>query len=101
MSIFIIAEIGINHNGDLSTAKKLISSAKEAGCDAVKFQKRTIDEVYTKEFLDSVRESPWGNTQRDQKEGLEFGKYQYDEIDKYCKKLKFYWFFYLIVILIQ
>ena len=74
MSIFIIGEIGINHNGDLEIAKSLIDVAKEAGCDAVKFQKRTIDLVYTQESLDAPRESPWGNTQRQQKEGLEFGK---------------------------
>ncbi|MDD3375240.1 MAG: N-acetylneuraminate synthase family protein [Candidatus Omnitrophica bacterium] len=90
--IFIIAEIGINHNGDLSIAKKLIDMAKECGCDAVKFQKRTIDIVYTKELLDSPRESPWGNTQREQKEGLEFGKEEYDEIDRYCKEKGIIWF---------
>ena len=88
MSIFIIAEIGINHNGSVNIAKQLIDIAKESGCDAVKFQKRDIDTVYTKEFLDSPRESPWGKTQRDQKKGLEFGKSQYDEIDSYCKKIK-------------
>ena len=59
MSIFIIAEIGINHNGDVEIAKQLIDVAKIAGADAVKFQKRTIDLVYTKELLDSPRESPW------------------------------------------
>ena len=73
MSIFVIAEIGINHNGDLEIAKKLIDLAIGAGCDAVKFQKRTIDVVYTKEVLDTPRSSPWGDTQRSQKEGLEFG----------------------------
>jgi N-acetylneuraminate synthase len=67
--IFIIAEIGINHNGDIDIAKQLIDAAVDAGFDAVKFQKRTIDKVYTKEFLDSPRDSPWGSTQRDQKEG--------------------------------
>ena len=72
MKPFLIAEIGINHNGDLEIAKKLIDHASEANFDAVKFQKRDIDIVYTKEFLDSPRESPWGNTQRDQKKGLEF-----------------------------
>ncbi len=85
MVVFIIAELGINHNGDLSIAKKLIDVAVLAGCDAVKFQKRTIDKVYTKELLDSFRESQWGNTQRAQKEGLEFGREEYDEIDEYCK----------------
>lgn len=92
MAIFIIAELGINHNGDLDIAKQLIRVAKDAGCDAVKFQKRTIDLVYTKEFLDSARESPWGKTQRAQKEGLEFGLEEYQEIDKFCKELGIEWF---------
>ena len=70
MSIFIIAEIGINHNGDVEIAKQLIDVARDAGADAVKFQKRTIDLVYTKEMLDSPRESPWGNTQRRKRKGL-------------------------------
>jgi N-acetylneuraminate synthase len=91
MSIFLIAEIGINHNGDISIAKLLIDAASSAGFDAVKFQKRTIDIVYTKEFLDSHRESPWGNTQRDQKEGLEFSLNEYREIDSYCKEKKLQW----------
>jgi len=89
---FIIAEIGINHNGDINIAKDLIKLAKEAGCDAVKFQKRTINLVYSKELLDSPRESPWGKTQRAQKEGLEFGLDKYKEIDQYCKDLKIEWF---------
>jgi N-acetylneuraminate synthase len=92
MAVFIIAEVGINHNGDINIAKDLIKIAKEAGCDAVKFQKRTIDLVYTKELLDSHRESPWGKTQRDQKEGLEFGLKEYKEIDKYCKEIGIEWF---------
>lgn len=92
MSVFIIAEIGINHNGDLKITKDLIRQATSAGCDAVKFQKRDIDIVYTQEFLDSPRESPWGTTQRDQKAGLEFGKAEYDVIDEYCKKLGIEWF---------
>jgi len=92
MSIFIIAEIGINHNGDVGIAKQLIDVAKDAGADAVKFQKRTIDLVYSKELLDSMRESPWGNTQRAQKEGLEFGLAQYQEIDAYCKQKGIEWF---------
>ena len=92
MKIFVIAEIGINHNGDLEIAKSLIKSAKEAGCDAVKFQKRAIDIVYTKEFLETLRESPWGKTQRAQKEGLEFNLEQYREIDRYCKELGIEWF---------
>ncbi len=89
---FITAEIGINHNGDLNIAKKLIDVAYVAGCDAVKFQKRTIDKVYTKEYLDGPRESPWGTTQREQKEGLEFGKAEYDEIDRYCKEKGIAWY---------
>ena len=92
MKIFVIAEIGINHNGDLDIAKSLIKSAKEAGCDAVKFQKRAIDIVYTKEFLETPRDSPWGKTQRAQKEGLEFGLEQYWEIDRYCKEVGIEWF---------
>lgn len=90
--VFFIAEIGINHNGDLGIAKQLIDTAKAVGCDAVKFQKRTIDIVYTKELLDSARESPWGTTQRAQKEGLEFGKAEYDEIDQYCRVKQIEWF---------
>lgn len=91
MSIFLIAEIGINHNGDIANAKLLIDAASKAGFDAVKFQKRTIDKVYTKEFLDSPRESPWGTTQRDQKEGLEFSTSDYAEIDIYCKQKGIQW----------
>jgi len=90
--IFVIAEIGINHNGDIKIAKKLIDMAKDCGCDAVKFQKRAIDIVYKQEMLDSFRESPWGKTQRAQKEGLEFGKKEYTEIDKYCKSKGMEWF---------
>ena len=92
MSIFICAEIGINHNGDINIAKKLIDAAVVAGCDAVKFQKRTVDKVYTKEYLDSPRVSPWGDTQRAQKEGLEFGTKEYDEIDKYCREKGISWY---------
>jgi N-acetylneuraminate synthase len=92
MSLFIIAEAGINHNGDIGIAKQLIDVAADAGADAVKFQKRTIDRVYTKEFLESARDSPWGKTQRAQKEGLEFGEAQYREIDRYCKERKIKWF---------
>ena len=91
MSIFFIAEIGINHNGDINIAKKLIDNAQSAGFNAVKFQKRTVDKVYTKEFLDSPRESPWGKTQRDQKNGLEFDEKNYDEINDYCKQKKIEW----------
>jgi N-acetylneuraminate synthase len=92
MPIFIVAEIGINHNGDMDICKKLIDTAVASGCDAVKFQKRDIDKVYTKEFLDSSRDSPWGNTQRDQKLGLEFSGDQYQEINNYCKELGISWF---------
>lgn len=92
MSTFIVAEIGINHNGDMKLAKKLIDTAVVAGCDAVKFQKRTVDKVYTKEYLDGPRKSPWGETQRAQKEGLEFGKKEYDEIDWYCKEKGIAWY---------
>lgn len=92
MSVFLIAEIGINHNGDIEIAKKLIQKAKTAGFDAVKFQKRTVEKVYKKEFLDSPRESPWGTTQRDQKNGIELNFDEYKEIDKYCKKLDIFWF---------
>lgn len=89
---FIIAEVGINHNGNIDIAKKLIKGAKEAGADAVKFQKRTLDIVYTKVELDKYRESPWGTTNRQQKEGLEFGKIEYDIINAYCKMLEIDWF---------
>ena len=90
--VFIIAEIGINHNGDISLAKKLIQMAKNCGCDAVKFQKRTIEIVYSSDDLNKFRESPWGTTQREQKEGLEFDDEEYQEIDKYCKELNIEWF---------
>jgi N-acetylneuraminate synthase len=89
---YVIAEIGINHNGDVEIAKKLIDLAVDAGCDAVKFQKRTVDVVYPPEVLDSPRESPWGDTQRDQKEGLEFGREEYDEIDRHCQERRIDWF---------
>lgn len=92
MGIFIIAEIGINHNGDMSICKELIDVAVASGCDAVKFQKRDINKVYTQNFLDSPRESPWGNTQRAQKDGLEFGKEHYKEIDEYCSSNGIEWF---------
>ena len=92
MKIFLIAEIGINHNGDMKITKELIDFAKAADFDAVKFQKRDINSVYTKEYLDSQRESPWGKTQRDQKQGLEFSESDYNEIDKYCKQKKINWF---------
>jgi N-acetylneuraminate synthase len=92
MSIKIIAEIGINHNGDMEICKELIDVAADSGADCVKFQKRDINEVYTQEFLDSPRESPWGSTQRDQKLGLEFSSDEYQEIASYCKTKKLNWF---------
>tara|TARA_B100000795_G_scaffold268687_1_gene256211 strand:- start:11 stop:502 length:492 start_codon:yes stop_codon:yes gene_type:complete len=89
---YIIAEIGINHNGDINIAKQLIKSAKDCEFNAVKFQKRTIDIVYDKKILDTPRESPWGTTTKEQKLGLEFEKSEYDEIDKYCKEINIDWF---------
>jgi N-acetylneuraminate synthase len=88
----LTAEIGINHNGNIDIAKKLIDMACFAGCDYVKFQKRTINLVYTEEELNKPRESPWGDTFYDQKYGLEFGKERYDIIDKYCKEKNIDWF---------
>jgi N-acetylneuraminate synthase len=90
--VFFTAEIGINHNGDLEIAKKLIGVAVEAGCDAVKFQKRAIEKVYSKAVLDTPRESPWGKTTREQKLGLEFEKAEYDIIDQYCKEKNIEWY---------
>ena len=92
MNVKIICEIGINHNGDLDIAKKLIDVSKEAGADIVKFQKRTINKVYSAEILDQKRESPWGTTQREQKEGLEFGQEDYEIIEEYCNKKGIDWF---------
>lgn len=92
MSIFIVGEIGINHNGSMEICKNLIDVAADSGCDAVKFQKRDIDLVYTQEMLDSERESPWGTTQRDQKMGLEFSEDDYWEIDRYAKQKGIEWF---------
>ncbi len=89
---FIIGEIGINHNGSLTTAKKLINVAHNYGCDAVKFQKRTVEDVYTKEELSMPRQSIFGNTNGDLKRGLEFGIEEYKEIDRYCKELGILWF---------
>ncbi|MDC2998810.1 N-acetylneuraminate synthase family protein [Candidatus Pelagibacter sp.] len=92
MKIKIIAEIGINHNGDIELAKKMISSAKNCGADIVKFQKRDINLVYSKEFLKEERKSPWGTTQLDQKKGLEFSAKEYDIIANYCKEIEIEWF---------
>ncbi len=89
---FIIAEIGINHNGSVSLAKKMIDIAVTTGCDAVKFQKRTVDVVYTKEELAKERKSVFGNTNGDLKRGLEFGEDEYREIDEYCKRKGIIWF---------
>jgi N-acetylneuraminate synthase len=89
---FIIAEIGINHNGDLAVTRKLIDAAAEAGCDAVKFQKRTVDVVYTAEELAKPRDNPFGPTNGDLKRGLEFGQAQYQEIDRHCRDRGILWF---------
>jgi len=90
--VFITAEIGINHNGDTEIAKKLIDMAKICGCNAVKFQKRTVEKVYSKEVLDTPRESPWGTTTREQKLGLEFNKKEYDVINSHCKEKQIDWY---------
>ena len=90
--IFTIAEIGINHNGDINIAKKLIDLAKKTGFQSVKFQKRSVDIVYDEKTLNTPRESPWGKTTKEQKLGLEFEKTEYDQIDKYCKELDIEWF---------
>ena len=92
MEILVIAEIGINHNGDIEVAKKLIDVAKQSGANAVKFQKRDVNLVYSKSELDIPRESPWGTTTREQKHGLEFGREAYDEIDRYCREQRIEWF---------
>jgi N-acetylneuraminate synthase len=89
---YIVAEVGINHNGDLDLAKRLINVASAAGCDAVKFQKRTIDVVYSREELERPRESPYGATNGDLKRGLEFEFEEYQEIDRYCREVKIPWF---------
>ncbi len=89
---FFIAEIGINHNGDINLAKKLIDVAFTFGCDAVKFQKRTVEVVYTKEELERPRPNPFGDTNGDLKRGLEFGYEEYKEIDEYCKNKGILWF---------
>ncbi len=90
--VFITAEIGINHNGDVEIVKELIKFAKLYGCDAVKVQKRTVEQAYSKEILDSPRDSPWGNTTRDEKIHLEFGKKEYDEINEFCSQQDIEWF---------
>ena len=90
--VFIIAEIGTNHMGNLKIAKQIIDVAKDAGCDAVKFQKKNINKIYTKEFLDSTIDSPWGTTQRQMRLHREFSIKQFEEINMYCKKKKMIWF---------
>tara|TARA_B100000073_G_scaffold170548_1_gene140985 strand:+ start:592 stop:1467 length:876 start_codon:yes stop_codon:yes gene_type:complete len=90
--IYIIAEIGINHNGSMECAKQLIDMAVKSGCDAVKFQKRDLEIVYGEEVLSQYRKSPWGETQREQKEALEFSIEEYKEIDRYCKENNIDWF---------
>ncbi len=90
--VFLIAEIGINHNGDIDLAKQLIDVSAIAGYDAVKFQKRNVEKVYSPTELDKPRESPWGNTTREQKFGIEFDEKEYDEIDRYCKEKGIEWF---------
>jgi N-acetylneuraminate synthase len=90
--VFVIAEIGINHNGDMNITKKMIDLSVEKGCDAVKFQKRTLDVVFTPEFMDGPRNTPWGKTNRDEREKLEFSEEEYREIDRYCKEKGIMWF---------
>ncbi len=92
MSIFMIAEIGINHNGSMSICKNLIEHAVMSGFDAIKFQKRDLNKVYTQDFLNSPRESQWGTTQGEQKAGLEFDLAEYTEIDRYCREKGIEWF---------
>jgi len=89
---FIVAEIGINHNGEVETAMRLIDAAVFSGCNAVKFQKRTIDVVYSKEELNKPRENPFGMTNGDLKMGLEFGQKEYEEVDRYCREKDIIWF---------
>ena len=89
---YVIAEIGINHNGDVDLAKRLISVAVAAGCDAVKFQKRTVEVVYTEKELAQPRPNPFGDTNGDLKRGLEFGQEDYAEINSFCKQVKIDWF---------
>jgi len=90
--VFVIAEIGTNHMGSLQIVKQIIDVAKEAGCNAVKFQKKNVEKIYTKEFLESPIDSPWGKTQRDMRMHREFSLKQFAQIDKYCKKKKIQWF---------
>ena len=90
--VFIIGEIGTNHAGDINIAKKIIDAAVTAGFNAIKFQKKNVEKIYTKKFLDSYLESPWGTTQREMRLYREFSNKQFKEIDEYCKKKKMPWF---------
>jgi len=92
MSIYIISEIGINHNGDIELAKRMILESKKCGVNAVKFHKQDLNIVYTSQQLAELRDSPWGKTQKDQKEALEFNEREYRDIDEYCKKIEIDWF---------
>ena len=89
---FVIAELGTNHMGNIETAKKIIDVAVNAGCDAVKLQKKNVEKMYTKEFLDSPLDSPWGTTQREMRLHREFSDKEFKQIDTYCKKKKIPWF---------
>lgn len=91
--VFIIGEIGTNHNGSIDIAKKIIDAAVNTGFDAVKFQKKSVEKIYTKEFLDSFLESPWGTTQREMRLHREFSENEFKQIDQHCKKHKIEWFF--------
>jgi len=90
--VYVIGEIGTNHMGDLNIAKQLIEVAAKSGCDAVKFQKKNVEKIYHKEFLDSFLESPWGTTQREMRLHREFSDKQFLEISKHAKKNKIDWF---------
>lgn len=90
--VFIIGEIGTNHTGNIQIAKKIIDAAASAGMNAVKFQKKDVEKIYTREFLDSPIDSPWGTTQREMRLHREFSMKQFQIIDKYCKKKKIDWF---------
>lgn len=92
MKTFITAEIGINHNGDVEIAKKMVDAAVLAGCDAVKFRKQTLDKVYTQEYLDEPYDSPWGCTRRDLAVRLEFRLAEFQEIDAYCREKGIAWY---------
>ena len=90
--VFITAEIGTNHVGSIDIAKKIIDVAVETGCDAVKFQKKDVENIYSKEFLDTYLESPWGTTQRSMRLNREFSLEQFKEIDDYCRTKKIEWY---------